>query len=459
MRNLLTLLSAAALAVGLWLMPQAAFAQGTTGGGNGECTGGFCGKPNQTGGGCSCGCGCSVLIAMTNRGDTYQFADDFDGDGIEDEFDNCPFATNFEQLDADGDEVVDYCDRCANVADPLQANLDGDAFGDACDTDKDGDLVLDTIDNCALVRNESQANTDGDGMGNACDDDDDGDGILDIDDTCRLLAGTAPGAGCDDDEDQDDVFGANDNCPSVYNPMPQTDIDGDGLGDQCDTDKDGDLVPNFQDNCSGVANPSQLDADHDGFGDNGMWPAGPGSCDPTECYVVAGDVDGCLNPNSAFEVQLAMVLQSGDFTAIHPGDDITVAIFSNRLDVNHNWVATFEQLPRGSNVTIENQEGSGTTLDGFPQVANCLRRDDAGTCTELNQIKFTPDAPGTYEMKVTVELPQGDPLGYGNTTAVATIAAEVSGGSASGCASAGGGTGIAALAMGLLAVVRRRRRV
>lgn len=358
MRNLLTLLSAAALAVGLWLMPQAAFAQGTTGGGNGECTGGFCGKPNQTGGGCSCGCGCSVLIAMTNRGDTYQFADDFDGDGIEDEFDNCPFATNFEQLDADGDEVGDSCDRCANVADPLQANLDGDAFGDACDTDKDGDLV-----------------------------------------------------------------------------------------------------PNFQDNCSGVANPSQLDADHDGFGDNGMWPAGPGSCDPTECYVVAGDVDGCLNPNSAFEVQLAMVLQSGDFTAIHPGDDITVAIFSNRLDVNHNWVATFEQLPRGSNVTIENQEGSGTTLDGFPQVANCLRRDDAGTCTELNQIKFTPDAPGTYEMKVTVELPQGDPLGYGNTTAVATIAAEVSGGSASGCASAGGGTGIAALAMGLLAVVRRRRRV
>ena len=43
---------------------------------------GDCGTPNQSGGGG--GGGGSVLIANTDLGDTYQNADDFDDDGIED---------------------------------------------------------------------------------------------------------------------------------------------------------------------------------------------------------------------------------------------------------------------------------------------------------------------------------------------------------------------------------------
>jgi hypothetical protein len=452
MKNLMSLLSALTLAAGFWFMPNVAKAQGA----NGECSGGLCGTPNQSGGGCGCGCG-SILVAMTNRGDTYQFADDFDGDGIEDEFDNCAFAFNFEQLDQDGDLVGDACDSCAAAANALQENLDGDQFGDACDTDIDGDLVNDGSDNCPTFRNETQLDTDGDNAGNACDDDDDGDGTLDIDDLCRLCADGAVACSCDDDEDGDDVFGSNDNCPSVYNPSPNNgDIDADGLGDLCDADKDGDLILNHLDNCDGVANPSQLDIDHDGLGDNGMWPAGPGSCDPTECYEIgAAGGDGCLNPNSAFDVQLALVLERTG-NGIEVGDAVTVAIFSNRLDVNHTWQAQFEQLPRGSSATFNNQEGSGTTLAGFPQVANCIRQEADGTCSELNQISFVPDAPGLYEVKVTVNLPGGDPRGYGTTTAVSLIQMEVTG-SAGGCA-AGAGTGLAAMALGLMAVTRRRRR-
>src|SRR5574340_426877 len=87
-----------------------------------ECSTGLCGTPEQSGGGCGCGGG-SILVNMTDRGDTYQFADDFDGDGYEDEFDNCPFARNVDQADLDGDQVGDACDVCPAVADPFQPDL------------------------------------------------------------------------------------------------------------------------------------------------------------------------------------------------------------------------------------------------------------------------------------------------------------------------------------------------
>ena len=65
MKQLATLVSF--VAVAFFGMPV--FAQG------GECPGGLCGTPDESGGGgCGCGCGCgSVLVAMTDRGDTYQF--------------------------------------------------------------------------------------------------------------------------------------------------------------------------------------------------------------------------------------------------------------------------------------------------------------------------------------------------------------------------------------------------
>ena len=53
-----------------------------------ECDNNFgeCGTPEQSGGGGG-GKG-SVLIANTDLGDTYQHADDYDDDGIEDPSDN-----------------------------------------------------------------------------------------------------------------------------------------------------------------------------------------------------------------------------------------------------------------------------------------------------------------------------------------------------------------------------------
>ncbi|NOZ87550.1 MAG: thrombospondin, partial [Deltaproteobacteria bacterium] len=136
----------------------------------GECTGGLCGTPNESGGGCGCGCG-SILIANTDMGDTYQYADDYDDDGLEDDFDNCPFVSNRDQVDADGDGVGDACDNCVQSANELQKDADGDGLGDACDPDIDNDGTINEDDNCPFVRNPTQADTDKDLIGDACDPD------------------------------------------------------------------------------------------------------------------------------------------------------------------------------------------------------------------------------------------------------------------------------------------------
>lgn len=59
---------------------------------------------------------------------------DLDGDGIEDEFDNCPAQSNPGQSDVDEDQVGDVCDNCPDDFNPEQEDLVGAVgVGDACD--------------------------------------------------------------------------------------------------------------------------------------------------------------------------------------------------------------------------------------------------------------------------------------------------------------------------------------
>jgi hypothetical protein len=77
---------------------------------------------------------------------------------------------NFDGFDdQDGDGVEDEDDNCPALANPDQANLDGDAMGDACDPDDDNDGAPDASDNCPTVANPDQADLDGDGAGDVCD--------------------------------------------------------------------------------------------------------------------------------------------------------------------------------------------------------------------------------------------------------------------------------------------------
>jgi hypothetical protein len=120
-----------------------------------ECDNNFeeCGTPEQSGGGGG-GKG-SILIANTDLGDSYQHADDFDDDGVEDPSDNCMRMPNPDQTDRDGDGVGDACDNCLSIHNPYQDNMDGDPLGDYCDNDIDGDTFLNSDDECPFMYGNS----------------------------------------------------------------------------------------------------------------------------------------------------------------------------------------------------------------------------------------------------------------------------------------------------------------
>jgi hypothetical protein len=95
--------------------------------------------------------------------------DDTDGDGIEDEDDNCPDIFNpirpvdgGKQADSDGDGVGDACDPC-----PLAKNTDDCSVVNP--SDKDGDGIINALDNCPFDKNPEQTDSDGNGIGDACD--------------------------------------------------------------------------------------------------------------------------------------------------------------------------------------------------------------------------------------------------------------------------------------------------
>ncbi len=146
--------------------------------------------------------------------------------------------------------------------------MDGDGIGDACENDLDGDGVDDEIDNCPTDQFGWESNTVTDLDGDGCrdsdrDPDDDGDGVLDLSDDCPIgepnwnSSFDYDGDGChddieDSDDDSDGYLDSADSCPRGYIGVagPGMDIDQDGCIDSTeDDDDDNDGVEDSMDEC------------------------------------------------------------------------------------------------------------------------------------------------------------------------------------------------------------------
>jgi len=402
----------------------------------GECAAGLCGTPNQDGGGCGCGCGCSVLVAQTDLGVTYSTSDDYDGDGVEDNFDNCPWSANANQKDGDGDKIGDACDNCAAAANFNQSDIDGDTKGDACDTDRDGDGINDANDNCASVPNPNQSDVDTNGTGDLCDQN-----YLHAD--CSVAN---PSPACATDTDHDGVVDSHDNCVSTPNPPQngvQTDTDGDGLGDACDQDIDGDGRANLVDNCPAIANPDQHDGDHDGFGDNfALDGNGTNGCDPDGfCFVAANNRQAkCLDPASVFAVTAT------PRATAKVGEPVYLNLLANRDNVGIRYSWTVSKGPEGGHTVISAPTGTVSTSSAFEYKYNGSRP------------TFTPDAPGTYIITVTGDLVKDDNKFPGVVRAQSQVQVDVTGEPKRGCQQTDGASAVVIAMATLLGIAIRRRR-
>ncbi len=103
--------------------------------------------------------------------------DDLDGDGYLNYEDNCVWNPNLGQEDFDGDGIGDVCD----LAPAIKGEDDWlDQVHRVHSNDWDGDGILNQEDNCPTMWGMNQSDIDGDGEGDICDCDRDGNNKLDF---------------------------------------------------------------------------------------------------------------------------------------------------------------------------------------------------------------------------------------------------------------------------------------
>ena len=138
--------------------------------------------------------------------------------------------------DSDGDGLNDNIDNCPSIANEDQADFDSDGEGDVCDSDDDNDGTNDEDDAFPFDDTES-LDTDGDGVGNNEDEDDDGDGFLDDSDPQPIIANVFA-----IDSDGDGVGDSIDDYPT--DATKQFGSDGDFDGDGFTNDEEVDYCSN-----------------------------------------------------------------------------------------------------------------------------------------------------------------------------------------------------------------------
>ena len=168
---------------------------------------------------------------------------DRDGDGIKDDYDQCPDEPEdydgFQDEDGcpdpdnDQDGIPDKDDACPLVPEDRDGDQDEDGCPEGAEGDRDGDGVPDDVDACPDEPEDRDGFEDEDGCP---DPDNDQDGILDADDLCPNQAEDRDGFededGCPDrDNDADRIADTDDQCPDRPETYNGTE-DEDGCPDQ-----------------------------------------------------------------------------------------------------------------------------------------------------------------------------------------------------------------------------------
>ena len=202
------------------------------------------------------------------------------------------------------------------------------------------------------------------------------------------------------DQDGDGIPGSIDNCPGTPN-LDQADGDGDGVGDACDL-------------CPDDPNPDQSDADGDLAGD---------ACDPCPGDATDdGDADGWCAPEDCAPLD----------PAVHPG----VAELCNGVDDDCDGLAPQEEDDDGDGVRLCDGDCDDSNPDASqPGDAGCGDDDDSADDDSAGDDDSLEDTTGGGE-----NPDWGDGCACG-----------------AGPARAGAGAELAWLALGLVAVGRRRR--